>query len=106
MNVTYAEFATVAFIYMMGFGHGYSTGNLHASEKAAQTRRNTLTDDEPITIYVITHKTFEDTNVFTTDKNEIPDIIARMEAEYEDTEGEWSYTKLVEGRKFEAQIME
>jgi hypothetical protein len=62
--------------------------------------------DEPMTIYVIKHKTFENTNVFTTDKMKIPSIIARMESQCEGTEGKWSYTTLVEGVCFEADIME
>jgi len=54
-----------------------------------------------ITIYVIYHSQLEDANIFTTNKDEIPDLIKRLMAKYDDTtKEEWSVRKLVEGREF------
>jgi len=47
-------------------------------------------------IYVIYHETFENTNVFTTDKNKIDEIISQLEIKYKDTEGKWKYREIIE----------
>lgn len=55
-----------------------------------------------LTIYVIYHRTYENTNVFTTDESKIYEMIRKLEEKYEETDGEWSYMKLVENVEFEA----
>lgn len=55
-------------------------------------------------IYVIYHKTFENTNVFTTDIDKIDKIVKKLESDFEDTVGEWRCRKLVEHRMFEADM--
>jgi hypothetical protein len=55
-------------------------------------------------IYVIYHKTFENTNVFTTDKNKIDEIVKTLVSKYEDTKGEWRCRKIIEHRMFEADM--
>ena len=57
-----------------------------------------------LTIYVIYHKSFENTNVFTTDESKIPEIIRMLTEKYDETEGEWRYRKLVENKEFEADM--
>jgi hypothetical protein len=57
-----------------------------------------------IKIYVIFHKTFENTNLFTTDKNKVFTIIERMENKYEETKGEWNYREITEEEEFEADV--
>ena len=59
---------------------------------------------EKLTIYVIYHSELEDTNVFTTDKNKIFELIEKMKNEYKDTDGEWKYRTLVEGELFDADM--
>jgi hypothetical protein len=54
-----------------------------------------------IKIYVIYHSQLEDTNVFTTNKDEITDIIKSLMEKYPDTKfEEWSVRKLKEGKEF------
>lgn len=57
-----------------------------------------------ITIYIIYHLTFENTNVFTTDKNKIKDLIKLQEEKYKDTTGEWKYREIIEEVEFEADV--
>lgn len=57
-----------------------------------------------VTIYVIYHITFENSNIFTTNKNKINDIIKKQEEKYKDTIGEWKYVEIVEETEFEADI--
>ena len=57
-----------------------------------------------IAIYVIFHLTFENTNVFTTDENKIPEIIQRLTEKYEYTVGEWRWRKIVEEEEFDAEM--
>lgn len=57
-----------------------------------------------MTIYVIHHKTYENTNVFTTDKDQVDDIVKQLVLEHEGTEGQWYCRKLIEHRKFEADM--
>lgn len=58
------------------------------------------------TIYVIKHETFENTNVFTTQFEKIPEIIAEMFQKYSDVSdiSEWSYITLHEGKEFDGDI--
>lgn len=55
-------------------------------------------------IYVIYHETFENTNVFTTDKNKIDEIISQLEIKYKDTEGKWKYREIIENEEFQADM--
>ena len=74
-------------------------------EPAFRPDRTQLTGfSEGIVIYVIYHKTFENTNVFTTDKDKIDEIVKKLESEIEDTVGEWRCRKLIEHRMFEADM--
>jgi hypothetical protein len=57
-----------------------------------------------IIIYIIYHSTYENTNIFTTNKNKINDIIKTQEEKYKNTIGEWKYTELVEETEFEGDI--
>ena len=57
-----------------------------------------------IPLYVIYHKTFENTNVITTDKNNINRIVQQLVLDNESTEGEWLCRKLIEHRMFEAAL--
>jgi hypothetical protein len=57
-----------------------------------------------ITIYVIFHLTFDDTNVFTTDEGKIEEIIQRLSKKYENTVGEWRWRKIVEEEEFDAEM--
>lgn len=57
-----------------------------------------------ITIYIIYHLTFENTNVFTTDKNKIKDLIKLQEEKYKKTTGEWKYREIIEEVEFEADV--
>lgn len=57
-----------------------------------------------MTIYVIYHKTYENTNVFTTDKHQIDDIVKQLVLDNEGTEGQWYCRKLIEHRTFEADM--
>jgi len=57
-----------------------------------------------ITIYIIYHLTFENTNVFTTDKNKIKDLIKLQEEKYKDTTGELKYREIIEEVEFEADV--
>ena len=55
-----------------------------------------------ITIYVIYHNTLEDTNLFTTDRSKIDQLIQIM-AEHTNTEVcEWKYKTIKEGHNFYA----
>ena len=55
-----------------------------------------------ITIYIIFHKTFENTNIFTTDEYKITEIIEKLIEKNKGTHGEWSYRKIVENTEFTA----
>jgi hypothetical protein len=57
-----------------------------------------------IPIYVIYHKTYENTNVMTTDKNNIDKIVQTLVSDNEGTEGEWRCRKLIEHRLFEGDV--
>jgi len=57
-----------------------------------------------ITIYVIFHLTFENTNVFTTDEGKIEEIIQRLSKKYENTVGDWGWRKIVEEEEFDAEM--
>jgi hypothetical protein len=57
-----------------------------------------------ISIYVIFHLTFENSNVFTTDESKITEIIQRLTKKYEDTDGQWRWRKIVEEEEFDAEM--
>lgn len=57
-----------------------------------------------ITIFVIYHKTFENTNIFTADENEVASIIKKFETDWPDTVGEWFYRKINQGEMFHADM--
>jgi hypothetical protein len=57
-----------------------------------------------IPIYVIYHKTYENTNVMTTDKNNIDKIVQTLVSDNKGTEGEWRCRKLIEHRLFDADV--
>lgn len=57
-----------------------------------------------IAIYVIFHRTFENTNVFTTDEGKIEEIIQRLSKKYENTVGDWGCRKIVEEEEFNAEM--
>ena len=57
-----------------------------------------------ISIYVIFHLTFENSNVFTTDESKITEIIQRLTEKYEDTDGQWRWRKIVEEEEFDAEM--
>jgi len=57
-----------------------------------------------LTIYVIYHETYENTNIFTTDKNKIDEIIKKLIKKYDDTEGEWNYREITEETEFDADM--
>ena len=57
-----------------------------------------------IAIYVIFHRTFENTNVFTTDEGKIEEIIQRLSKKYENTVGKWRWRKIVEEEEFDAEM--
>lgn len=61
-------------------------------------------ENQNIIIYVIYHSTFENSNIFTTNKNKINDIIKKQEEKYKDTIGEWKYIEIIEETEFEADI--
>lgn len=56
------------------------------------------------TIYVIKHKEMENCNVFTTQKEKIPEIISKLLEKYESEMDEWSYLTLQEEQEFEGDI--
>jgi hypothetical protein len=53
-------------------------------------------------IFIIFHETFENTNIFTTNKERIPFLIQKMEEKYSDTKGEWKFKEIKEETEFEA----
>jgi hypothetical protein len=55
-----------------------------------------------ITIFIIYHSELEDTNIFTTDQTKISEIIKQMETKYPDTNGQWKYKTIIEGKEFQA----
>ena len=57
-----------------------------------------------ISIYVIFHLTFENSNVFTTDESKITEIIQRLTKKYKDTDGQWRWRKIVEEEEFDAEM--
>ena len=55
--------------------------------------------------YVIYHKTFTNTNVITTDENQINIIINHLINKYQSTnENEWFVREILEGEEFEADM--
>lgn len=59
-------------------------------------------EEEKLHIFVIFHETFENTNIFTTDKDRISLLIAKLEEKYADTKGEWKFKEFKEETEFEA----
>jgi hypothetical protein len=59
-----------------------------------------------LTIYVIYHNTFEDTNIFFLNLQEAKDGIARLANETETDLSEWNIRKLQEGTKFGGDLTE
>lgn len=57
-----------------------------------------------ITIYVIYHTTYENTNVFTLDESKITEIIQKQCEKYEGTVGMWHWRKIVEEEEFDADM--
>jgi hypothetical protein len=76
-----------------------------------ENKNNTnLSQHQPITIYVIYHKTFDDQNVFTTDCNKIQPIIEQktidlLSSGITDAKADdWSYRQLIEEQPFGADM--
>ena len=57
-----------------------------------------------ISIYVIFHLQFDNSNVFTTDESKITEIIQRLTKKYEDTDGQWRWRQIVEEEEFDAEM--
>ena len=57
-----------------------------------------------LTIYVIYHITFENTNIFTTDPKRIPELIKQQVEKYETEISEWYVRELIEETVFEADM--
>jgi hypothetical protein len=57
-----------------------------------------------LTIYVIYHITFENTNIFTTDKNRIEELTKKMAEKYETKLSDWYVRTIVEENDFEADM--
>ena len=55
-------------------------------------------------IYVIYHNIYEDTNIFTTDKKKIGEIIKKMCLETDTKEDEWNIKEISEEEKFNADM--
>ena len=59
-----------------------------------------------ITIYVIYHTAYENSNIFTTDKTKIPEIIQRQIEKYPSwfEDGDWKWREIVEETEFQGDI--
>lgn len=57
-----------------------------------------------ITIYVIYHTSFENTNIFTTDFNKINTLIEYMAKKTYTDIHEWKYKKIIEEESFQADM--
>ena len=81
------------------------SGDKYWQIKLFQGRYDTIKNEtKPINIYVIYHKTFENTNIFTTDESKITEIINKQTEKNEDTIGEWKYRTIVENIEFQADM--
>ena len=57
-----------------------------------------------ITIYIIYHETFENTNVFTTDINKIDELKKKLATKTYTEISEWKYKKIIEEDEFYAEF--
>lgn len=59
-----------------------------------------------ITIYIIYHTAYEDTNIFTTDKTKIQEIIQRQTEKYPLSieDGDWKWREIVEETEFQGDL--
>jgi hypothetical protein len=67
-------------------------------------------EEKPITIFVIYHNTFEDQNIFTTNRDKIQDIIKQKTEEIRNSGitdikiSDWNYREIIEEQSFGANM--
>ncbi len=65
---------------------------------------NKMSDVSKIEIYVIYHKSFEDTNIFTTKYNQITYFINKLAEKTNTKKSEWQFRVIREQEMFEADM--
>ena len=60
--------------------------------------------NNPVKIYVVVHRTFEETNIFFTDYSDAEKRIHQLVQDTETDVSEWKIITIIEGEPFEADI--